>query len=57
LYAGYGDCPVIIGYDHACYRPGYDGGFFDRTLAAMQPKPRIIGAGSCAAEIPAIYPQ
>lgn len=47
----------VIGYDHACYRLGYGGGFFDRTLAAMQTKPRIIGVGYCAAEIPTIYPQ
>ncbi len=47
----------VIGYDRACYRLGYGGGFFDRTLAAMQTKPSIIGVSYCAGEISTIYPQ
>jgi 5-formyltetrahydrofolate cyclo-ligase len=44
----------VVGYDPSCYRLGYGGGFFDRTLAAMPEKPRIIGVGSSAARLATI---
>ncbi|WEX11997.1 5-formyltetrahydrofolate cyclo-ligase [Chelativorans sp. AA-79] len=47
----------IVGFDSACYRLGYGGGFFDRTLAAMQKKPHVIGLGYEQAALPTIYPQ
>jgi 5,10-methenyltetrahydrofolate synthetase len=47
----------VVGYDAACYRLGYGGGFFDRTLAAMPARPRVIGLGYSAARLPTIYPQ
>ena len=47
----------VVGFDRNNYRLGYGGGFFDRTLAAMTPKPRIIGVGYAQAEIPTIHPQ
>ncbi len=47
----------IVGYDAACYRLGYGGGFFDRTLAAMAKKPRVIGIGYGMAKLATIYPQ
>ncbi len=47
----------VVGYDAACYRLGYGGGFFDRTLAAMAMKPRIIGVGYSRAKLATIYPQ
>lgn len=47
----------VVGYDPACYRLGYGGGFFDRTLAAMAKKPRVIGIGYSAARLSTIYPQ
>lgn len=48
----------VVGYDPACYRLGYGGGFFDRTLAAFLPhKPRLFGVGYTAQAIPTIYPQ
>lgn len=47
----------VVGYDPACYRLGYGGGFFDRTLAAMPARPRVIGIGYSAAKLPTIYPQ
>lgn len=47
----------VVGFDPACYRLGYGGGFFDRTLAAMSNKPRVFGVGYCQAAIVTIYPQ
>lgn len=35
----------VVGFDAQCYRLGYGGGFFDRTLAAMPRLPRRIGVG------------
>ena len=29
----------VVGFDSACYRLGYGGGFFDRTLAHFAPVP------------------
>jgi 5-formyltetrahydrofolate cyclo-ligase len=46
----------IVGFDRQCYRLGYGGGFFDRTLAAMPRKPRVIGVGYSLAELPSIHP-
>jgi 5,10-methenyltetrahydrofolate synthetase len=55
-------CPTtvlapLVGFDSACYRLGYGGGFFDRTLAAMGRKPRVIGVGYPQLRIATIYPQ
>jgi 5-formyltetrahydrofolate cyclo-ligase len=47
----------LVGFDSARYRLCYGGGFFDRTLAAMTHKPRIIGVGFNGAQIASIYPQ
>lgn len=47
----------LVGVDPGCFRLGYGGGFFDRTLAAMASRPRVIGVGPPAAEIRSIYPQ
>jgi 5-formyltetrahydrofolate cyclo-ligase len=46
----------VVGYDRNCYRLGYGGGFFDRTLAALSPRPIIIGVGYAQAAITSIYP-
>src|SRR5262249_54078558 len=33
----------MIGWDEAGHRLGYGGGYFDRTLASVAPKPVVIG--------------
>jgi 5,10-methenyltetrahydrofolate synthetase len=47
----------VVGFDTECYRLGYGGGFFDRTLATLTPKPVAVGLGYPAALIPTIFPQ
>ncbi len=47
----------LVGYDPACFRLGYGGGFYDRTLAAMTPPPFVIGVGLPIAALPTIFPQ
>lgn len=47
----------LVGWDGGGYRLGYGGGYFDRTLAALDPRPFTIGIGMQAARIPTIYPQ
>lgn len=47
----------LVGFDAACYRLGYGGGFFDRTLATMLAKPLVIGVGHPSQKIATIFPQ
>src|SRR5712671_2392356 len=47
----------VVGFDRGCYRLGYGGGYFDRTLAALSPKPLAIGVGFEMQAIETIYPQ
>jgi 5-formyltetrahydrofolate cyclo-ligase len=47
----------VVGFDKDCYRLGYGGGFFDRTLARFTERPLVIGVGYPSALIPTIFPQ
>ena len=47
----------LVGFDQGRHRLGYGGGYFDRTLAALSPRPVTIGVGYEAALLPTIYPQ
>ena len=45
------------GWDGAGYRLGYGGGFFDRTLAALEKRPAVIGVAYELARMETIHPQ
>ncbi|MFZ1660408.1 MAG: 5-formyltetrahydrofolate cyclo-ligase [Paracoccaceae bacterium] len=47
----------LVGWDSRGYRLGYGGGYFDRTLASLSPRPHVIGVGLQSAHIGTIYPQ
>jgi 5,10-methenyltetrahydrofolate synthetase len=47
----------LVGFDGGCYRLGYGGGFFDRTLATLSPKALAVGVGYPSAALRTIYPQ
>lgn len=46
----------VVGFDSGCYRLGYGGGFFDRTLAALGGERTVIGVGYDSQAIATIHP-
>ena len=47
----------LNGFDGDGYRLGYGGGYFDRTLAALTPRPLAVGVGFEINRLPSIRPE
>ena len=47
----------LNGFDSDGYRLGYGGGYFDRTLAALQPRPVAVGVGFEVNRLDSIRPE
>ena len=47
----------LAGFDRKGNRIGYGGGFFDRTLAALQPAPISVGVGFEIARVDDVQPE
>ena len=47
----------LVAFDAQGYRLGYGGGFFDRTLPSLQPRPLSIGVGFELSRVDTTHPQ
>ncbi len=46
-----------VGYGTGGFRLGYGGGFYDRTLAALEPRPHTVGLGFTNGFLPDLLPE